>query len=263
MDKTLVIIPFLPSEMQGCQIQLAIAGWGLHCQSPFHIVIVGEGLQALDEAFAGVDYVSLLESKRVAAKAGEYRSHLDYVKCFRAVHRAFPEYSDGFIFVADDCFPVNDFTIDDVKRLMIQSDDFNGDINNPYNGWVRDAGKTRQLLDREGLPHRNFTTHLPMWFEWKKWEAIVRKYDMAHTSYVIEAIYYNTYFPDAEAEFLSHSHDKVRCWMSNGLVPPIDAHRAFSTKKFICCSVSGYSYIIEDMLKKHYENLKTARAAEG
>ena len=246
----LVVIPFLPSEMQGCQIQLAVAGWRQHFKEKFHIVIVGEGLSCLDDHFGSSEDVTLLESERVAEKAGNYRSHLDYVKCFRAVRERFTE-QDGFIFVADDCFAVNDFTLDDVKRLKIHSDDFNGDVNNPYNGWQRDAGKTRALLDREHLPHRNFTTHLPMWFDWDKWEEIVSRYDMDNESYVIEALYYNTYHGHDEAVLLNHSTDNIRCWMGNGNISPHDVFLALSNKIWVCCSVNGYSYIVEDLLKKH------------
>ena len=249
-EPMLVIIPYLPSEAQGQELLLAITGWERYCKFPHHIVVVGEGLQAVSDRFGLDGRVQLVESPRVAEKAGNYRSHLDYVSCLRKVRSLFPE-SKEYIFVADDCFPVNDFTLDDVRALYEHPVEFVGE-DNPYNGWRRDALKTRRKLDEMGLPHRNFTTHLPQLFEWDKWEAIVKQYDMDNESYVIEALYYNTYFADQQTQMLCHDTDAIRCWMGSSSVPAHDARLALDRKKWICCSVDGYSYIIEDLLKAHY-----------
>lgn len=251
VEPVLIIIPYLPSGAQGDELNLAITGWRLYCRFPFHIAVVGEGLQALRERYANSDIVTIVESKRVAEKAGNYRPHLDYVSCFRKVHDLFPE-SKEFVFVADDCFAVNDFTYDDIKALKVHDTEFLGS-DDKYNGWRRDVLKTRLMLESKGLPRRNFTTHLPMLFEWDKWEAIVKEYDMENESYVIEALYYNTYNRDDEAILLCHDTDSIRCWMGSSSVPPHDARIALATKKWICCAVNGYSYIIEDLLKEHYQ----------
>ena len=249
-EPLLVIIPYLPGEAQGEELRLAVAGWEKHCKSPFRIVIVGEGLQPVSELFAGSEMVHIVESPRVAGKDGNYRPHLDYVSCLKKVRSLYPE-SREFVMVADDCFAVNDFTVDDLRKLYVHPAEFLGS-NDAYNGWQRDARKTRLTLDANGLPHRNFTTHLPMLFEWDKWESIVKEYDMENESYVIEALYYNTYFPDTEAIVLDHDTDAIRCWMGNSSVPPHDVRLALDRKKWVCCSVGGYSYIVEDLLKKHY-----------
>ena len=246
----LVVIPYLPAGAQGDELELAIAGWREHCKSPYRIVVIGEGLQALEERYAGSDVVRIVESERVPEKPGNYRPHLDYVRCLRKVRALYPD-SREFVLSADDCFAVSDFTAADIRRLYVHPVEFIGE-DNPYNGWLRDALKTRRLLDAKGLPHRNFTTHLPMPMEWDKWETIVKEYDMDNESYVIEALYYNTYFPESEAETLCHDTDTIRCWMGNGSVPPHDVRLAIGRKIWVCCAVNGYSYIVEDLLKNHY-----------
>lgn len=251
-EPLLVIIPYLMKEAQGDELKLAVAGWLQNYRGRVHIVIVGEGVSCLsEEPLLKRRSITLVESERVPEKEGCYRSHLDYVSCFRKVRRLFPD-STRFVLVADDCFCIRPFGMKDLQRLFIVADSFTGNINSE-NGWLRDKARTRALLDRESLPHRDFTTHLPYLFEWDKWEAIVDKYGMDDQSYVIEDLYYNTYFSDSDAELLCHESDEVRCWMGNGRVPPEDVYRAINGRKiWVCCSVNGYSYIVEDILKKHY-----------
>lgn len=251
-EKLLVIIPHLKEEAQGMELRLAVSGWRQFYKGKMHIVIVGEDVSSLssDPFFTGKD-ITLLDKERVPAKEGSYRSHLDYVPCFREVRKLFPK-SKRFVFVADDCFAIRTFSDADLEKLYVNSVSFKGDASS-LNGWQRDKARTRAVLDREGLPHRDFTTHLPYLFEWDKWEAIVQKYGMDSQSLVIEDMYFNTYFPEAEAELLNHNSDSVRCWMSHEGVPREDVYKAlYGAKKWVCCSVNGYNYIVEDILKKYY-----------
>lgn len=251
-EELLVVIPYLMEGAQGSELKLAVKGWRRYYQGPMHIVVVGEGVSSLaaDTFFTGKD-ITLLDKERVPDVSGYYRSHLDYVSCFRAVRELYPE-SKQFVMVADDCFAIKPFDMSDLQRLCINAESFDGDAES-RNGWLRDKARTRALLDQEGLPHRNFTTHLPYLFEWDKWEAVVTKYGMDKQSYVIEDVYYNTYFPEAEAVLLDHGTDALRCWMSHGAIPPEDVYKAINgRKKWVCCSVAAYTYIVEDILTRFY-----------
>ena len=135
----------LPLAAQGREIEFAVKGWHRHFKEEHRIVIVGGGLPD----FRGYG-VTTVESPRVPERPGQYHQHLDYVPCFRAVRRAFPD-SEGFIFVADDCYAVNDFDIHDVRFLKMLAPDFNFDQNSP-NGWRRDKMKTKALLIRTVYP---------------------------------------------------------------------------------------------------------------
>lgn len=249
--RLLVIIPYLPAEAQGRELMLAVTGWRKFFKGKPEIVIVGEGVSALaDDPFFTRKGITLLESVRVPAKDGSYRSHLDYVSCFRAVRERYPD-DTHFVMSSDDCFAIKPFTLEDLQKLYITGEQFTGDRNG--NGWQRDKYRTRAVLDREGLPHRDFTSHLPMLMEWDKWEAVVEKYGMDQQSLVIEDIYYNTYFPDAEAVMLDHYTDEIRCWMAHGAIRPDEVYKAiYGQKKWVCCSVPAYSFIVEDILKRHY-----------
>ena len=42
MEKTLVAIPYLSKAAQGCELELAVAGWLKFFTDPLHLVIVGD-----------------------------------------------------------------------------------------------------------------------------------------------------------------------------------------------------------------------------
>ena len=245
-NQYLVVIPYLPSAAQGREIEYAIAGWRKHFKEEYIIVLVGEGLPGLD-----AEDVYCLESKRVPASEGQYRQHLDYVKCFRAVRDAFPD-SDGFIMVADDCYAVNDFDISDVKFLKMLEPDFEFNPQSP-NGWRRDKMKTRAALVDAGLPTRNFTTHLPFWFDWDKIEALWEKYDMDHSSYVIEDLYYNSYYKDRVPFRLDEAADNLKFGMYDTSKERVAQLRDSAAKKiWITNSPKGWCSDLEVLLQVHY-----------
>lgn len=244
MSEYLVVIPLLPLAAQGREIEFAIEGWRRHFKEPHRIVIVGGGLPA----FRGED-ITCVESPRVLERPNQYHQHLDYVPCFRAVRRAFPD-SEGFIFVADDCYAVNDFDIHDVRFLKMLSPNFNFDPNSP-NGWRRDKMKTKALLLSEGLPTHNFTTHLPIWFDWDKWEALVSKHRMWEESYVIEDLYFNTYCPD-RIPFQLCPQDNLKCGVYTTHPDPAELADAFRRKIWITNSPDGYTKELVTLLDEHF-----------
>ena len=241
----LIIIPYLPIAAQGHELDYAIEGWRRHFKEDFIIAVVGEHLPTIQG-----DDVICIESKRVPDIPGQYRQHLDYVSCFRAVHRLFPE-TEGFIFVADDCYAVNDFDIHDVKFMKMNAPDIDFDPNSP-NPWRRDAMKTKAVLQAASLPARNFTTHIPHWFEWDKWEALVERYDMAHTSLVIEDLYYNTYYPDRVPFQLSREHDNLKLGIYSVPIDIAELDRAFKTKIWITNSPDGFVREFDQKIRAYY-----------
>ena len=246
--KYLVVIPYLPSAAQGRELEYAIAGWRKHFKEDYIIVVVGENLPAID-----AEDVVCLESKRVGATPGQWRQHVDYVKCFRAVRDAFPEY-EGFIFVADDCYAVNDFDIADVKflKMLAPEMDFNPESTN---GWRRDKAKTKAALIAAGLPTRNFTTHLPYWFDWDKIETLWDRYDMDHQSYVIEDLYYNTYCADRKPFQLNADTDNLKCGVYDKSNETLERLRqAPSQKIWITNSPDGWCADLEVLLQIHYKH---------
>ena len=246
-DTILVVIPYCSAGAQGNELELAVAGWRKHFKEKYLIVLAGENHPITETG----DDIICIESERVPEKKGQYRQHLDYVSCFKKVHAAFPK-SKGFIFVADDVYAVNNFDMSDVKFLKQRSMEMGGSLEST-NGWQRDKAKTRMLLEKEGYPTRNFTTHLPQWIEWDKLEALWEKYDMENESYVFEDLYFNIYYGDRIPFQLNIDHDNLKCgvYRSNPRINYIE--RAFDTQIWIQNSPEGWIPQLQKMLEDHYK----------
>lgn len=247
-DLVIVVIPYYAPGAQGNELALAIKGWKIFfSHSNFKIVLVGEGLP---HAYDNDPQVVCIESKRVEARKGSYRQHLDYVSCFRKVYERFGKETDGMIMVGDDCYAVNSFDLAAVQVLKMHNTEFFGDPSST-NGWRRDVAKTRQLLDKEGYEHRNFTTHLPQWYEWQKLLATWDLYSMDTESYVIEDLYYNMWY-GTHKPILLNRDDNFRLGVWSQDVTPEDMYRALRDKIWITNSVAGWSRTLEDVLNAHY-----------
>ena len=245
MDKEiLVVIPWLPSAAQGRELVYAVEGWRRHFKEQHRIVVVGEGVSG--RVPKGV---TAIESKRVPAKEGMWRQHLDYVSCFRKVHAVFPD-STGFIFVADDCYAVNDFDITDVRFLKQHADSFCGVEITP-NGWLHDKWRTANALRDGGYPQRNMTTHLPQWYDWDKWEAIVERYDMANVSYTIEDLYYNIYYPD-RVFFQVTESDNLKFGLYEDNIPAERIRKVMKRKIWLTNSPIGWTDALNTVLREYY-----------
>ena len=229
----LIIIPYLPLACQGKELLYAIEGWRKHFKENYHIVVIGEGVHGLD-----APDLTCINSERVPEAAGQYRQHVDYVHCLQKVRKLYPR-TKGFIMVADDCYAVNDFGIKDVKSLKMLEPtlDFQPDSTN---AWRRDKAKTKQALLDAGLPTRNFTTHLPQYYEWSKWEALVEKYHMDRESYVIEDLYYNTYHPDEVPVCVKDPGQNLKLGVYSSTPDAEEIRRAFNDKIWITNSPIGW-----------------------
>ena len=244
MNKILVVIPYYHAAAQGKELLYAIAGWKRHFKEDHLIVVVGEDLPGI-----GIEGVVCVESKRVDAIEGQYRQHLDYVSCFKKVREMFPQ-SKGFIFVADDVYAVNNFDMSDVMFLKQNGDRIEYSVNST-NAWRRDKAKTRILLQKEGYHTRNFTTHLPQYFEWDKLEALWDKYDMLHNSYVMEDLYYNIYYGD-RIPFQLCENDNLKRGIYEESFPIDRVRDAFGKKIWIQNSPKGWDFQLESLLSRYY-----------
>ena len=246
----LVVIPYLPAKAQGREIEYAVAGWLRHFKHPHKIFIVGEGLQGIPSWIKA--RVTLVESPRVPDIPGQYRPHRDYVSCLGKVHELVPD-SAGFIMVADDCYAVNDFDLADVQFLKMLEPSLGGFSEISPNAWRRDKVKTRNALQKAGLPTRNFTTHLPQWYEWKPLEALWKRYRMDSESYVMEDLYYNTVFKDRLPFQLDRWRDNLKLGVYTKDPDPAELGRAFFHKIWITNSPEGWVPELYNRLENYYD----------
>jgi hypothetical protein len=152
---------------------------------------------------------------------------------------------DGFIYMTDDEYAVKPFELDDITKIYYHSSDFFGRENQSTYYWNHDKWKTKQLLVKESLPHINYTTHYPCYFEFKKLDIIWKKYNMLNESYVFDDVYFN-YFTHPEPILDS----EIRLGIWNKAIFDNEFQKAVNNPniKFMCNSVEGWSKELEESL---------------
>lgn len=235
----LVVIPYYAQGSQGRELEMAIAGWRKHCKSDYHIVVVGE-----TDPNVSNDDVTWLYSKRVEDIEGSYRPHLDYVSCFRKVREVF-HLEDGMVFAADDNYAVKDFDEAWIRKLRYLTDvPFEGAVD----GWPIEKFFTRCKLEDLGLSTRNWTTHLPCWFDFDKLMEMFDRYEMDKQSYVLEDMYFNTYHANDDAEL-----DAPYKFMLAHKSDVLDFDAAIKQRMWVCNTVDGWSEELEKKLMCYYD----------
>lgn len=246
-DKILVVIPYLAKAAQGSELLLAITGWRKHFKENFVIVVVGDWHPVCDSKD-----VIFINCPRVKWPGkGNYWAHIDHVNKFKAVRKEFPE-SKGFVYTCDDIYATRDFTMQDVLYPKVRCREINGSFHHG-NAWVRENYRTRKILENDGLPAMNWVCHLPLWYEWDKLFAIYDKYKCETHSRVVEQLYFNTYYADSKYIVIEEEENdyQFKLWRKEQDIEELK--QAIGKKYWICNSAAGYTEILEELLREHYD----------
>lgn len=246
MDKIIVVIPYFNAQAQGKELYYSVAGWRKHFKEKFLIVIVGDYHPVVETG----DDIVFIECPRVDNVGGEYRAHLDHVNKFKKVIEHFPDMK-GFIYTCDDIYSVNDFTMKDVLVPKIRENNISS-LPTSQNAWRRNNAKTKAVLLAEGLPTKNYVCHLPVYYEVDKLVAIWDKYDCYHKSYVVEQLYFNTYFSDVKPKHLSTDGEKYKFGVNKKYPSFAEIKRAMRDKIWINNTVYGWNSRLDRMLAEYY-----------
>lgn len=243
-DEVLVVMPYRQGGSQGNEIRLSLSGWRKFCQFKYRFVVIGEYDESLKKEFP---WVRFIYCPSVPKKEGQYNPHLDIQNKFKAIARLYAQEYDGFIYMTDDEYAVKPFELSDITSVHYHNKTFFGNEKAPKSFWNYDKWKTRQLLEREGLPHVNYTTHYPCYFEFKKMDEIRKKYNLCEESYVFDDVYFN---------YFEHEEPVLDCEIRLGIwdrgIFERDFQKAVDNPnvKFMCNSVEGWSKDLEDKLSK-------------
>ena len=242
--KTLIVLPYSQRGAQGEEIQLALSAWKRFCTFDYHLVVVGDFDESLKEKFTWAEFVYV---DRLPAIRRQYNPLLDVLHKLDIACQKFKGDYSGFVRMMDDFYAIKPFTLSDVKNTYYHAISFVGNKNAPTSFWCHSKWKTRQLLDRENLPHINYTTHHPCYFEIDKLETLFDKYNMRKESYVLDDLYFN-YFTHDKPTLVS----KIRLGIWNNDIFRRDFQKAIDNPniKFVCNSVKGWCKELEDGLKE-------------
>lgn len=242
-NEILVILPYKQSDSQGNELKLALNGWKMFCQFKYHFVVIGEFNEELINEYHWVEFIYCPQIKKVE---GQYTPNLDAQHKMKVIMEKYSLLYDGFIWMNDDFYAIKPFNLNDITTIHFHSSNFIGNKNSPTYFWNHTKWKTRQLLDKENLPHINYSTHYPYYFEFKKLNEIFNKFNMLNESYVLEDIYFN-YFKHEEPILDS----KIRLGIWSKLIFDKDFQNAIENPniKFVCNSVEGWSKELEKSLE--------------
>lgn len=241
----LVIIPYLASEAQGRELELAVAGWRKHFLVPHRIVVVGDWPK---HSFPP-GHIDFIPCPRIEAVEGQYLPHLDIINKIDAALHDFPEY-DQFIYTCDDIYAVNDFGLEEILFPKVQDAVMPVVAGDEGNGWWRDLGRTREVCLKMGYGLRNWVCHLPVCYDRAKYLEILDRHDCRHTSYVVENLYFNAFWSRRVPLVLGKGNNLK--WPVQGAFDREAVSAAFREKIWIYNSVGGWSAELEEMLIEHY-----------
>lgn len=249
MRETLIVIPFLASGAQGNEIEYCIEGWYRHFKEPFRIAIIGDFPEAL-RRYHDFDFIPC---PRIPSPDDPdmYHPHLDLVNKFTQAANAYRAKYDGFIFSCDDYYAVNDFGLGEVLTPKINGWEIVGDANHP-NGFKRDKARTAAVLRENGYPTMNWTTHLPVYFEFDKLLEIFRRFDMRRRSLVIEDMYFNIYQGTRKPFLLDVLADPFKLGIYTSEPDPAMIRMAFRDKVWITNNPTGWVPALKDALEEYY-----------
>lgn len=247
MKDTLVVIPYVSSPQQGNEIELALFGWLMFAKFDFTLIVIGDKPDCIDK-FQNVKHIPFEKPKDFDEK-NNYLPHIDVARKFDKIRELYKDEYDGFIWTTDDDYPIKPFDLDFLKKVYYLEESFVGNKDAPSNYWSKDMYKTRCLLDKEKKPHLNYATHHPMWYDFKEWDHISKKFDLAHNSYIRENIYFNYYKHDTPIHV---SNVRLGIWSKNEYESKLENAFVNENIKFVVNSVRGYSKGLENRIRKHY-----------
>lgn len=245
MKGYLVIIPYLASEAQGRELELAVRGWHQHFREQHRIVIVGD----MPRFDMPPGYAEYIPCPRIPDTPGQYRPHLDIINKIDVALHDYPEY-DGFIYTCDDIYAVNDFGIEEVLFPKVQDWVIPVIADDEGNGWWKDLGKTRAVCEKSGYAMHNWVCHLPVYYDRKRYMEILDRHDCRNTSYVVENLYFNAYYAKRMPLVLSKGNNLKYPIQSK--FNPAEFEAALATKIWVYNSVGGWCKELEEMLLNHY-----------
>lgn len=241
-----IFIPYLAKGAQGNELGYAVAGWRKHFKEEFHITVIGDWHPVVVTG----DDISFIECPQVLDPGPEnYRPHIDHVHKFRKALKAWSGI-DGFIYACDDMYAVNDFDIHDVCIIKKLADDIRGNANSS-NGWQRDAFRTQVALQASGLPVVNYVCHLPVYYELDKLLVIWNRHDCDHVSFIVEDLYFNTFFPRRLAAWVKAADNHFRLHICHR-TPTGIIREEMARKIWITNSPDGWSAELAALLEEHY-----------
>lgn len=250
-----VVIPYIRSEAQGDELELAIAGWLSHFKEEHRITVVGDHhpcLECFDPRI--VRFIGQLRTFQYQCP-GQYVAHIDIERKVRAFHEENPG-TDLFVLTSDDTYPIRDFTLEDIRTPAWRMTGMPV-VRESANWWVLDLSKTHELLRALDLPEYGYVLHQPRVYETKPYNAIVDYFNMTEDSFVMEDLYYNIVRPTGPRRDLSQKAKRWHFIIDFGLTKATKKELEDLVREydpiFLNNGVEGWCEGLKGFLEEHYK----------
>lgn len=191
-DETLVILPYAPRSASGQELETSVSGWLKHFRGFPRIVVIGERCRVVEDLVEQgmVEHIERASSKNPDGPEREFAA------LAQLVVDTFGKDYKGFVKTDDDIYPVNSFTLADVKQLKWIGSELSG---NPRSGnhFQRAMYNTQIALKERELPILNYCSHAPRWYSCEELGIVLKQFDCKNTPHLIEPLYFN-YWNDPE-----------------------------------------------------------------
>lgn len=246
-----IVIPYFAGGAKGRELEYAVAGWRRNfCGQQIRIIVIGDYHKVTD---SGSD-IEYYPCDRVAEIPGQYRPHLDMAHKMLTFMNAFPD-EKVFIWVADDCYTVNEVCLSSIgvlKCMPRNLNSFEKGAGTACKEFRADKLKTRDWLLAHGKPIHNYTTHLPRLYGSDALKQILTVVDATRVSYCIEDLYYNYYYANHLPIKLGKETDIFKFGVYNYHVTEDELRKALKEKIWITNSDKGFSPTLVKVLEEHF-----------
>ena len=124
---TLVVIPYAPGKAQGWELKTSVHGWRKYFQGDAHIVTIGERSEMVDILLGEGALSEHIERPVPSVYPFERPRELEFAAIARFIIERFGKEYSGFVKTDDDIYPINPFTLADVKRPKWVNNELTGD----------------------------------------------------------------------------------------------------------------------------------------
>lgn len=235
-DHTTVVIPYCKEFAQGKELLFAIRSWQHNVRFGINVVIIGDR-----EDWFG-DEITFIEHSRVSDNA-----QVDTLAKLKVAIES-PEVTGSFIWTNDDIYVMSPISLAHVQLPKVMG------ILNPdkYKGlYAENMKRTKQLLEKYGLPCLNYGTHTPMLFDKGQLAAMFERFpELEQDGYLFSSVYYNSLPYPTQPVYLEWKTDQVLLPVVSKQPDERAVLELLSRKAFMNNAVSGYSPWLEKFLEK-------------
>lgn len=182
--KLAVVIPYLKAAAQGKELLYAIRSLAKNFREDFVVVVIGDKEDWFSDEILHIEHACMSRNPQADV--------VDKIKQILIDERI----SESFVWSNDDIYFVTPTTLEDIQKPKTAGElIFNPSEKGIYNS---NRGETIKALQSKGYPARNFSTHLPFFFEKEKMIQVFETFPRVADGLLLSSVYFNMHVDESE-----------------------------------------------------------------